>query len=1078
MSDKKIKFLGITVYKRKTKGNTTITRFLNVPVWKKVKGLNKNKYYLFGVRFFLQKKHWNNQKMDVCYICDSGYVTPTLVSVMSLILNKNFQTNLNIHIIGVNISAYAVACFEKFNQFKNVKMDIMNVKNPYDNIQTFHQHVSKAALLKFKIPNIFTKLHRILYIDGDTIIRHDLSELNDIDLKGYYVAATPDMLGNIVYNHHKKFNLEKYFNSGVMLFNLDLCRKDGVEEQLIYNKKMDIYRDFMDQDAFNQTFAGHVKWLSPKYNVMMLNDNNVPLPFSEKAKFFGLQDSELYQAYYDASIVHLTNTLKPWKNIEASDFYLWEAYYFKWQNFLAHKGLFYKKIYPDNTYQYRIFGIKLFRKSLKNKMVDSDNLNDNNDQKSTTLHICFTEGGGMGDCLLALPFIEHVYKCCPSKIKIDFYCKNPTYFTNMYYLNNVEILPENINSLTDRYDAVFQIIRYARLISGNLDKIKTMYPMLYKYTKMDNEIRKLGQIRDNLRLFNEYSITLGKKRPDHIDLFNIFNYKSKDARINISINETKTLSKFNLSSKRYITISRGTDGTFNSNHPKLWPLQFYNDLVKKIKHKYPMFEIIQIGANDRYGIISNTNKNLLGKTNFEELAVILKNAIIHIGEEGGLVHLNHLVNGKSLVLFGPTSKDVYGYSENINICGTCPIGNCYNIIPSWTDKCMLNIQSACMKSITPETVFEKLDNFFISHLNTWYQIVDHVSEEQLNYISDVEPMHLPELPKDKIFIFDIDKALKLFPQIKRFGLVFFMGIGDYFYATNFIEKLKIKYPRIHFDAFVSKNFDGNNSPLVADCLKTNPYIENVYLFDGYKNYNNWRSYKYNDVYDMVDEKTLVLPIIYFHTDKTHSRLEGLCKVFGIEIPKINLPPKLYGYRPNHIVFEALNKIKTTKKKIVFIQTTTRSSGFHYKYTNTLIRMLLELDYFVITPENENIPSDSLYVIDTKKFKITDSIALLKQIKEYGKEIYVFNMISCFTAISCALDIPCLCVQFFYDATISTVYFSNIYLVTHKEYKQIPADRQFIMPEDTYTMENKNAVYEPDILVNIFRDFLDITKKGK
>ena len=51
-------------------------------------------------------------------------------------------------------------------------------------------------------------------------------------------------------------------------------------------------------------------------------------------------------------------------------------------------------------------------------------------------------------------------------------------------------------------------------------------------------------------------------------------------------------------------------------------------MVKKIKHKYPMFEIIQIGANDRYGIISNTNKNLLGKTNFEELAVILKNAII------------------------------------------------------------------------------------------------------------------------------------------------------------------------------------------------------------------------------------------------------------------------------------------------------------------------------------------------------------------------------------------------------------------------------------------------------------------
>ena len=157
------------------------------------------------------------------------------------------------------------------------------------------------------------------------------------------------------------------------------------------------------------------------------------------------------------------------------------------------------------------------------------------------------------------------------------------------------------------------------------------------------------------------------------------------------------------------------------------------------------------------------------------------------------------------------------------------------------------------------------------------------------------------------------------------------------------------------------------------------------MFDGYKNYNNWRSYKYNDVYEMVNEKTLVLPMIYFHTDKTTSRLVGLCKVFGLDVPEINPNPILYDYTPDIIVQKAFEKIKTTNKKIVFVQTTTRSSAYHYIHTNDLIKMLLELGYFVITPEQTNLKNDNLYVIDIKKFKITDSISLLKQIKNYGKD---------------------------------------------------------------------------------------------
>ena len=55
MANKKIKFLGITVYKRKTKGNKTKTYILGLPVWKKVSANNKKKYYLLGFRVWKRK---------------------------------------------------------------------------------------------------------------------------------------------------------------------------------------------------------------------------------------------------------------------------------------------------------------------------------------------------------------------------------------------------------------------------------------------------------------------------------------------------------------------------------------------------------------------------------------------------------------------------------------------------------------------------------------------------------------------------------------------------------------------------------------------------------------------------------------------------------------------------------------------------------------------------------------------------------------------------------------------------------------------------------------------------------------
>ena len=66
MANKKVKFLGITVYKKKTKGNKTRYKFLGIPFASKIKKNLKDKYYFFGIRVFI--KRFKEQKNEVIVV--------------------------------------------------------------------------------------------------------------------------------------------------------------------------------------------------------------------------------------------------------------------------------------------------------------------------------------------------------------------------------------------------------------------------------------------------------------------------------------------------------------------------------------------------------------------------------------------------------------------------------------------------------------------------------------------------------------------------------------------------------------------------------------------------------------------------------------------------------------------------------------------------------------------------------------------------------------------------------------------------------------------------------------------------
>ncbi|MDR0715759.1 MAG: hypothetical protein LBF25_03265, partial [Puniceicoccales bacterium] len=110
----------------------------------------------------------------------------------------------------------------------------------------------------------------------------------------------------------------QYINSGVLLMNLNLIRKDGLSEKLVSTLKYGIEGKrsfkFPDQDVLNKVCFGRIKFLGPKYNLYAWLPSKVKSSQEIRKNlenFFGKDQVE--EACTNPCIVHFAGP-KPWKN--------------------------------------------------------------------------------------------------------------------------------------------------------------------------------------------------------------------------------------------------------------------------------------------------------------------------------------------------------------------------------------------------------------------------------------------------------------------------------------------------------------------------------------------------------------------------------------------------------------------------------------------------------------------------------------------------------------------------------------------------------------------------------------------
>ena len=223
----------------------------------------------------------------IAYITDDNYVMPTIVSITSAIMNKNENSIYKIYIIGVSVNNENKKILNEFiakNINDKIYIEILHFNQHY-NFDDTHPYVTSAAIFKFDIANILSDYDKVLYIDCDTIILKDLTELFNIDINEYYAAAVKDYH---VMKYAEKLGLKNYFNSGVMLLNSKLLRENNIKELLLDYKINKDRCHFMDQDCFNFIFNNKVKFIHPKYNYIIDTIQKI--------------DSKVLSEFYEADI--------------------------------------------------------------------------------------------------------------------------------------------------------------------------------------------------------------------------------------------------------------------------------------------------------------------------------------------------------------------------------------------------------------------------------------------------------------------------------------------------------------------------------------------------------------------------------------------------------------------------------------------------------------------------------------------------------------------------------------------------------------------------------------------------------
>ena len=334
--------------------------------------------------------------------------------------------------------------------------------------------------------------------------------------------------------------------------------------------------------------------------------------------------------------------------------------------------------------------------------------------KDARLHVFWHLRGGLGDCAAARLAVLSLREKLPEAV-FYFHTDSPHAASALFLPDEKNVFLPAGEPLWYKYDVAFETCQSFKKVHVNRTRVQKYAPQLLPLL----EVMKQRQQKFAFFLSDNYLLE---------DLLGLFAVEHKLPRAALlsylsgldfdplaapalpdELTDTARLERFGLQGKKYVTFHDGIDATFSlrGRRPlKCWPEQNWRQFAQMFQEKYPDILLVQLGGanSPAYDFAA---VNLVGRTQVCDLPALLQGALLHIDGESGLVQLARFLRTQSVVLFGPTDKDFFGLSKNINLKEN-PCGSCMWLLgTSWHVQCALNYTSCRnMESLSVSKVFE------------------------------------------------------------------------------------------------------------------------------------------------------------------------------------------------------------------------------------------------------------------------------------------------------------------------------------------------------------------------------------
>ena len=253
----------------------------------------------------------DNKQIPIFYACDDNFVKYMIVSLHSMIKNASRERSYCVHVLHTNISEQMQKrMLELQDECFTIKFeDVTEYLESISERLPVRHYYTKSTYYRLFIAEMFPCYDKAIYIDSDTIVKGDISELYDTEIGDALVGACHEqaMVQVDVYGCYAErvvgVSRHNFFNAGMILINSKMWRERRLFDKFLFYLGEYNFIVTQDEDYLNLICKDHVHWLDQRWNTAVTDGFGYPYDIE------------------DAYILHYIMVNKPWhyENCRSAD---------------------------------------------------------------------------------------------------------------------------------------------------------------------------------------------------------------------------------------------------------------------------------------------------------------------------------------------------------------------------------------------------------------------------------------------------------------------------------------------------------------------------------------------------------------------------------------------------------------------------------------------------------------------------------------------------------------------------------------------------------------------------------------